>query len=299
MTPNSKPIIFGEALYDCFDSGERILGGAPFNIAWHLQALGDAPYFISKVGQDPLGEQIIDQACQWGMTTESLQTDPEHPTGQVTISIIDGEPQYDICENSAYDFIDEVTQANCPTKGLFYHGSLALRNPHARQTFETLINKGQYDLFMDVNLRDPWWQKQSILQWIAQAHWVKINHHELHRLGFSDPTIQNAMQDFQQRFPNTQLIVTRGEAGTIVLTETGQFFEHTPTKINQIIDTVGAGDAFTAVFIHGLICNWSIEKTLAIAQSFASQIIGIRGAISTDPQFYKTFQTKHINNHHS
>lgn len=294
MTPTSSPIIFGEALFDCFDSGEQVLGGAPFNIAWHLQALGDAPYFISKVGQDVLGEQIIDQASRWGMSTASLQTDAKHPTGQVSITIIDGEPHYDICPNSAYDFIDVSPLPNLPQKGLFYHGSLALRNPHARQTFETLIANGQYDLFMDVNLREPWWQKASLLKWMERAHWVKLNHHELHQLGFTDPLLKNAMQQFQQQFPETQLIVTRGEAGTIVLTQTGDFFEHTPSKIDNIIDTVGAGDAFTAIYIHGLISGWSIEKTLAIAQAFASQILGNRGAIATDPQFYKAFQTTHF-----
>lgn len=294
MTPTSNPIIFGEALFDCFDSGEQVLGGAPFNIAWHLQALGDAPYFISKVGQDPLGEKIINQARQWGMTTESLQTDAQHPTGQVAISIIDGEPHYDIRAESAYDFIDPKSPPHLPKTGLLYHGSLALRHPHSRQSFEALLAKGEYQLFMDVNLREPWWQKQSILDWIEQARWVKLNHLELHQLGFTDPLIQNAMFDFQQQFPNAQLIVTRGEAGTIVLTQDGQFFEHSPPKIDKIIDTVGAGDAFTAVYIHGLISNWPIQKTLEMAQAFASQIIGNRGATSTDLQFYKHFQSLYI-----
>jgi len=296
MTSTAKPIIFGEALFDCFDSGEQVLGGAPFNIAWHLQALGDAPYFITKVGQDVLGKQIIDQACQWGMTTESLQTDAKHPTGQVKIKIIDGEPHYDICPDSAYDFIDNSPMPERPQQGLFYHGSLALRHPHSRQSFETLVANGQYQLFMDVNLREPWWQKASLLKWMESARWIKLNHHELHQLGFSNPLIKNAMLDFQQQFPNAQLIVTRGEAGTIVLTQDGHFFEHTPPNINKIIDTVGAGDAFTAIYIHGLISNWPIEETLKIAQAFASQIIGIRGAISTDPKLYKTFQTAHFKN---
>ncbi|PLA73433.1 carbohydrate kinase [Hydrogenovibrio sp. SC-1] len=294
MTPSSNPLIFGEALFDCFDSGEQVLGGAPFNIAWHLEALGDAPYFISKVGQDALGERILNQASQWGMATETLQTDSQHPTGQVAISIIDGEPHYDIRQNCAYDFIDLKSAANLPKTGLLYHGSLALRHPHSRKTFETLVNKGDYQRFLDVNLREPWWQKQTILDWIAQASWVKLNHHELHQLEFTDPLIQNAMLDFQQHFPNAQLIVTRGEVGTIVLTQDGHFFEHTPPKVNHIIDTVGAGDAFTAVYIHGLISKWPIQKTLEVAQAFASQIIGNRGATSADPQFYKSFQSLYI-----
>lgn len=293
MTPTSSPIIFGEALFDCFDSGEQVLGGAPFNIAWHLQALGDAPNFISKVGQDLLGEHILRQAHQWGMTTQYIQTDANHPTGQVAITLVDGEPNYDIRPESAYDFIDPLTDSSLAQTGLLYHGSLALRHPHSRQTFETLVKNGHYQLFLDVNLREPWWQKQTLLDWIQQASWVKLNHHELHQLGFTDPLIQNAMLDFQQHYPNAQLIVTRGEAGTIVLTQDGQFSEHTPPKIDQIIDTVGAGDAFTAVYIHGLISKWPIQKTLEVAQAFASQIIGNRGATSADPEFYKNFQSNY------
>lgn len=294
MIPTSSPIIFGEALFDCFDSGEQVLGGAPFNIAWHLQALGDAPNFISKVGQDLLGEQILRQAHQWGMTTQYIQTDPDHPTGQVAITLMDGEPHYDIRSESAYDFIDTNPLTNLAKSGLLYHGSLALRNPHSRQTFDTLVKNGHYQLFLDVNLREPWWQKQTILEWVRQANWVKLNHHELHQLGFTDPLIQNAMLDFQQQYPNAQLIVTRGEAGTIVLTQNGQFFEHIPAKIDTLVDTVGAGDAFTAVYIHGLISKWPIQKTLEVAQAFASQIIGNRGATSSDPEFYKNFQSQYI-----
>ena len=87
MNDNSRPYIFGEVLYDCFPDGEQVLGGAPFNVAWHLQALGDSPTLISRVGMDARGKQIIESMRSWGMDTSIMQQDSEKPTGIVSIKI--------------------------------------------------------------------------------------------------------------------------------------------------------------------------------------------------------------------
>ena len=68
----NRPIIFGEVLFDCFPDGSRVLGGAPFNVAWHLQAFGAEPLFVSRVGNDPMGRKIRDAMLQWGMDTSGL-----------------------------------------------------------------------------------------------------------------------------------------------------------------------------------------------------------------------------------
>ena len=99
-------IIFGEVLFDCFPDGQKILGGAPFNVAWHLQAFKASPLFISRVGNDVEGDQIFRSMRQWGMITDGLQRDPEHPTGQVTVNFVDGEPEYDIVANFGGGFAD-------------------------------------------------------------------------------------------------------------------------------------------------------------------------------------------------
>lgn len=78
--------LFGEVLFDHFPDGKQVLGGAPFNVAWHLQALGQAPLFISRVGTDPEGEQIRRSMDDWGMDLGGLQTDPALPTGRVSVS---------------------------------------------------------------------------------------------------------------------------------------------------------------------------------------------------------------------
>ncbi|MBO1924592.1 PfkB family carbohydrate kinase [Thiomicrorhabdus sp. 6S3-12] len=286
MTDFNSVTIFGEVLFDCFPNGEKVLGGAPFNICWHLQAFGDSPVFVSRIGQDALGVQILKNARDWGIETQFIQQDPQHPTGQVQIELIDNEPHYDITAHSAYDFIrfDEMNLNH--HGGILYHGSLALRSADSKQQFVRLQKAGDWSVFLDVNLRAPWWDKTSLFKWLHAARWVKLNIDELHELGFNDSDLQKAMHAFRSKFACQQLIVTQGAEGSSVLCEEG-FFRQTPPKIEHFVDTVGAGDAFTSVYIHGLLHNWPIQHTLQQAQTFAAKIIGLRGALSTDPDFYR------------
>jgi len=292
MTNNPRPIIFGEVLYDCFPGGEQVLGGAPFNVAWHLQAFGDAPQFVSRVGQDELGGNIIQSMQDWGMDTGALQQDEQHQTGRVDIELIDDEPHYTITPDCAYDFIDASEISLPETATLLYHGSLGLRNPAARAALQQLVTDRQLPIFMDVNLRPPWWRKDEVLNWIHQASWVKLNHDELHQLGPASGNIAQDMAQFQQQHELEQLIVTRGEAGALVRDNAGDMHSVTPAPLERFVDTVGAGDAFTAVFVHGLLVQWPIETTLDAAQQFASRVVGQRGATSNDPAFYQAFITR-------
>jgi len=295
MDSQNKPItIFGEVLFDCFSQGshlernqEQVLGGAPFNICWHLQALGDSPVFISKVGKDRLGEQILRQAQNWGIGVNNIQVDRKHPTGQVQVTLIDQEPHYDIKAECAYDFIEQTELQLDHLKGILYHGSLALRSDYAKQQFQQLCESGQWEIFLDVNLRAPWWNKESLFEWVQQAKWVKLNIDELRELGFDHPDLHLAMKTFKEYFGCEQVIVTQGAEGVTVLSSNG-FVRQTPENIADFVDTVGAGDAFTAIYIHGLVRDWSLEKTISIAQKFASKVIGIRGAIPNDQSFYQS-----------
>lgn len=287
---NAKVFIFGEVLFDCFPTGEKVLGGAPFNVAWHLQALGNSPHFISSVGQDDLGHKILSAMGEWGMDTGLVQRDPKHPTGQVQISIIEGEPQYIISPDCAYDFIAPKAINNPYSGGILYHGSLGLRHAVSRQAFTQLMIKNpQLSVFLDVNLRAPWWQKDDVYTWMKHARWVKLNQDELRLLGFSDPDIREAMTNLQTQFQIEQLIVTRGEQGALLGTNDGVFHTIKPAVVNDVVDTVGAGDAFTAIFIHGLLASWPIVDILDIAQRFAGKVIMLRGATPAEIEFYQDF----------
>lgn len=285
MTDNAPVTIFGEVLFDCFPTGEQILGGAPFNVAWHLQALGDRPLFISRVGKDELGDLIEAEMQQWGMRTDALQHDPTHPTGRVNVSFTNNEPSYDIAQNSAWDFIQLPAPA-IATKGIFYHGSLASRSEMSGKTLEKLTENKGLSLFVDVNLREPWWHKDELYHWLEQARWVKLNQDELAALGFRSADLHQDMTRLHTHFHLDQLIVTCGEKGAIVRDTDGEFHLVKPAASTQVVDTVGAGDAFTAMYIHGLVQQWDINTVLHQAQAFASKIVGFRGATTKDKEIY-------------
>lgn len=285
-----KPAIcvFGEVLFDCFPDGRQVLGGAPFNVAWHLQAFGAAPRFVSAVGDDPEGERIRASMTDWGMVTTGLQTDPDHPTGRVQVSLENGEPSYDIVPDSAYDFIRAPNEIE--PIALLYHGTLALRQPVSEATL-TSIKRSEPDLvFLDVNLRAPWWSRDKTVALVTEADWVKLNADELSLLSGTEaasarPTLDLA-RDFLERHDLSGLIVTLGSEGTLGLTKDGEPVQVAPKPALEVVDTVGAGDAFASVTILGIVSGWSLDKTLDHAQSFASKIVEQRGATQASPDLY-------------
>jgi fructokinase len=284
-----RPVVFGEVLYDCFPDGSVVLGGAPFNVAWHLQAFGMAPLFISRVGDDALGHRIRDTMHSWEMDTSGLQLDSSRPTGKVDIAIDNGEPHFNIVADQAYDFIDASAMPPLPDGALLYHGSLALRNAVSRHALQELKAGHELQVLVDVNLRDPWWQRDSILALLEGARWVKLNEHELAVLVPQEQGLPARMRYFRQTYSPELLIVTRGAAGALALTASGEELPVVPSVQAGIVDTVGAGDAFTSVITLGLLRDWALPLVLERAQAFASAVVGIRGATVSDPEFYKPF----------
>jgi fructokinase len=280
--------IFGEVLFDCFPTGEQLLGGAPFNVAWHLQAFGRSPLFVSRIGRDSEGDTIAQSMQRWGMESAYLQRDEQHPTGRVMITLEAGEPSYDIVAGAAYDFIDAagVKEVHATT---LYHGSLGLRNPTALEALNRLKANRPQRVFMDVNLRDPWWQRQSVLNWVAQADWVKLNEDELRQLDGQSDDLPTTAAAFRERYYLEGLVVTLGERGVLAVAADGQSHHIAPEVNLNLVDTVGAGDALTAVLILGLELDWPLQLTLERAQQFASAIVGQRGAVVDDPAFYQRY----------
>ncbi len=284
--------VFGEVLYDRFPDGRAVLGGAPFNVAWHLNAFGEQPYFKSSVGDDAQGSQIRAAMLDWGMGLQGLDTDPDHPTGEVTISLIDGEPTYDIIPGRAYDHIQPPRSGlNCD---LLYHGTLALRGPVSAQALEALKIGGPERVFLDVNLRDPWWSKEQVLTQVGGADWVKLNRDELDLLsGAGGSQTQGDLQARASTFVEAHglqgLILTLGAQGALGLTAVGPPVTVAPPTDIQVVDVVGAGDAFAAVSILGIRRGWPLGTTLERAQSFAARIVGQRGATAADPSLYQPF----------
>ncbi len=278
--------VFGEVLFDVFPDGHQVLGGAPFNVAWHLQAFGQHPSFISSVGNDAQGDLIRQAMIDWGMDDRALETEPSLATGKVMIELQDGEPSYDIVSPCAYDAIHLATAApsNCQ---LLYHGSLAVRHDQSAAALDRLIASGPESIFVDVNLRSPWWEKPSVLTMIQQADWVKLNIDELDLLDPGDQSIAERLAHLIEAYRLQGVILTHGEAGAEVMTVTGEHARVKPDRNTVVVDTVGAGDAFASVVIMGLVNAWPMQITLDRAQAFASRIVGQRGATVSNPGFYQ------------
>lgn len=288
-----SPVIFGEVLFDCFPGGETVLGGAPFNVSWHLHAFGCNPLFISRIGGDTHGREIVTAMQDWGMNRQGLQTDPLLATGRVDITINpEGEPCYEICHPVAYDdlTIDGLPDLSPKTLKvpMVYHGSLALRSPENHPVFQALRERCPAPIFLDVNLRAPWWQKEPVLNLVKNADWVKLNHDELEALGTNRGSVVDQCRAWIDQYQLKGVILTLGANGAQVITTT-ECLVASPPRVDKVVDPVGAGDAFSSVFIMGLIQNWDLTQTLVRAQDFAAAIVGQRGATCANKALYDRF----------
>ena len=281
--------VFGEVLFDRFSDGYQILGGAPFNVAWHLQAFGQDPLFISRVGADSAGAEIRGAMQDWGLSIAGLQTDYQHPTGCVSVTVLDGEPSYQILSDQAYDFIeaDLLPETACR---ILYHGSLAMRQAVSGTALAALKVRQPGLVLMDVNLRAPWWDYTAIQESLAAADWVKLNAEELRQLDAGAGAWAERMPAFIEKFQLSGLIVTLGAAGALAMTADGDLISVKPEQAVQVVDCVGAGDAFAAVALLGIQLGWPLALTLQRAQRFAAAIVGQRGAIPQQAEFYRSFR---------
>ena len=287
----NRPIIFGEVLFDRFPDGTVVLGGAPFNVAWNLQALGRAPLLVSRVGEDDLGDRILAAMTDWGLDVAGIQADPIHPTGTVEVSLENGEPQFDISPGRAYDFVAAEELPPVTAASALYHGSLALRTEASRLALDRLRPRADGPILMDVNLRDPWWEPQAVTRWMGAAHWVKLNEDELARLVPEENDLKRRAARLLGQGDLRAVLVTRGAAGAYACGRDGWVCAPEPVTAARVVDTVGAGDAFSSVVLLGLGRGWPIATILARAQAFAAGVVGLRGATTTDREFYEKFRT--------
>jgi fructokinase len=279
-----RACIFGEVLFDLFPDGRRVLGGAPFNVAWNLAALGADPLLISRVGTDADGSSVRNAMRISGLDDSGLQNGPGENTGQVRVTIEDNEPAYEIVHPVAWDAIAEPDPL--PRCGLLYHGSLALRSERSRRTLESLRAAGPGTVFVDVNLRDPWWDHDAVTQLLDGAHWAKFNEHELDLLAPAGEDPETRARATIERYGLKALLLTAGERGASLFTSYGARLATRPPERTEVVDTVGAGDAFAAVMILGILRGWPLQDSLDRAQALASALVGQRGATVHDPAFY-------------
>jgi fructokinase len=294
-----RPLVIGEVLFDELPDGERVLGGAPFNVAWHLQAFGLRPLLISRVGRDSQGDEVLAAMAEWGMDTSGVQRDPERPTGRVRVELQDGSPTFHILPDQAYDHIavgPASAAAASARPGLLYHGTLVQRSEASRTTVESLASSGLAPIFMDVNLRDPWWEPTRVGASLLRARWIKLNQDELLALAVALPGVQTsadadpqvAASQLRAALGATMVVITRGAMGAVI--DDGVAHVGLPEAATKLVDTVGAGDAFSAAVITGLVRGWDSGLILRRALEFASAICGVHGATTRDRALYAVFR---------
>ena len=290
-----KPLLYGEVLFDIFPDGRKVLGGAPFNVAWHLQGFGLKPLFISRIGHDSEGQEVLDAMNHWGMDTHGIQRDRDHPTGGVEITMAGTDHRFNIRPDQAYDHIDykplnELVHAQ--DLSVIYHGSLIVRNRASCETLDHLVDDSRVPVFVDVNLRDPWWNSETVSGLLGRAQWVKLNHEELDMLVTSTQQteaglLKPAANEALSRFQLDALIVTRGADGAFITTA-DKTVGGEPPPVDNLVDTVGAGDAFCAVTLFGLHQGWSATEINERALAFASVVCEQRGATKPDRHLYSS-----------
>lgn len=291
-------LLFGELLADQFPDGDRI-GGAPLNVARHLQAFGARPRLLSRIGADDLGHSLLQHLRDWDLDAGGIQRDAQHPTGRVQVHLAKGGHRFEILPDQAYDHIEAgiaLKDAQAINPALLYFGTLAQRCASSRQALHALVEKLKIPRFLDLNLRPPWFDRGIIEASLAAADILKLNGQELTELG----TLLNVNADsrpeqaahFITRFSLDAILVTEGAEGAWMLDAGGTLIRadaNRPVAASAEGDSVGAGDAFSAVFILGLTRDWPVETSLARANDFAGAICGVRGAVPLDDSFYRPY----------
>jgi fructokinase len=279
-------ISIGEVLWDIVGQEEH-LGGATFNFSAHLSRLGHRVSFVSAVGKDELGQKVIDRMSRLGMTTEYLAVDKDHPTGTTSVALAsDGQPKFVLHRPAAYDF-PRLTPAQSdrlfsPPVDWIYFGTLHQIYPQARQLTADLLDRApQTRRFYNVNLRSDGYTPELIRVLMSRATIVKLNHEEVEAIAGMFGTRHGSIEEFCRSYANsygwTGVCVTRGSLGCAVLMD-GQYLEASGYPV-QVVDTVGAGDAFAAAFLHGLGNGWPTRETADFANRVGALLASRRGAI--------------------
>jgi len=286
----------GEALWDVLPEGKKI-GGAPANFAYHVSQFGLPSCVVSAVGDDALGNEIVDNFTSKGLNF--ILDKVPYPTGTVQVEIDQaGIPQYEIKENVAWDNIpytpvlDELARQ---TKAVCF-GSLAQRNIVSRETinhFLDIMPKNQDSLVVfDVNLRQGFYNKEILCNSMKRCNILKINDEELvtisRMFGYPGIDLQDKCWILLGKYNLKMLILTCGINGSYVFTPGNVSFRPTPSV--EVADTVGAGDSFTAAFISAILKGLPVTDAHELAVQTSAFVCTRPGAMPVLPDSLKKFK---------
>lgn len=262
----------GELLWDVFPNHKR-LGGAPANFSCHTQQLGARAFPVSCVGTDRLGEELINQLVKLGVSSEFVKESAGHSTGIVDVVLKAGKPTYEIHEDVAWDhipFSDDIRELAKRLDAVCF-GSLCQRSSVSKTTIHSFLREMREDSLkiFDVNLRQSFYSKELIEASLERANVLKLSDEELPVLAELFGLSGDANEQLQQlvnRFELRLAAYTRGPDGSLLLGP--QESDDYPGIETPVLDTVGAGDSFTATLCMGLL----EEKPLSKVNQFANEV---------------------------
>ena len=279
----------GEALWDCLPEGRKI-GGAPANFAFHAGQFGFQSLAVSAIGNDELGDEILEELNQRNLC--HLLERVDFPTGTVQVALDEkGIPCYEILEGVAWDNIpyseklDEIAR-NCQ---VVCFGSLAQRNEVSRETINRFIDampesEGSLKVF-DINLRQNFYDEEIITSSLKKCNVLKLNDEELvivsRMFGYPELSQSEACRRILDAYGLKMLILTCGTDGSYVFTAGETSFHPTP-KV-EVADTVGAGDSFTGSFIASILKGKSILEAHRRAVEVSAYVCTQNGAMPILP----------------
>jgi fructokinase len=278
----------GEVLWDLLPTGAQP-GGAPANFACHARALGADAGIVTRVGDDALGRDILLRFEVLGLPTSLVQVDGSAPTGTVGVELdAEGVPRFTIHGGAAWDLLLATggALAAATAADAVCFGSLGQRGEPARSSIQTLVaaTPPRALRIFDVNLRQPFYSREVLEQSLRLANVLKLNDTELPVLASlfgagGSPEAQ--LEGLARRFDLRLAALTRGPQGSLLLGPTG-WADH-PGLTAEVVDTVGAGDAFTAALALGLLLEWPLDRINALANEVACHVCGCPGATPSLP----------------
>jgi len=290
-----KVIGIGEVLWDILPGGKQ-LGGASANFAYHAQMLGAEAWLISRVGNDLLGSEILERLCAMQMPSECVEMDPAAPTGTVSIELSsDGHPNFSIRENVAWDHIaaSEYARKMVAQADVVCFGSLAQRHEISRATIQSLVASTRAEALriFDANLRQNFFSLEVIETSLQLANVLKLNDEELPVLakffGLSGGT-EEQIAELARRFDLRLVALTCGAHGSLFYSQgTYSLAKGLPARV---VDTVGAGDSFTAMLAMGLLAGWELDRINRRANEVAAYVVSQPGAMPKLPAHLCLFQ---------
>ncbi|MCD8177557.1 MAG: carbohydrate kinase [Tannerellaceae bacterium] len=279
----------GEALWDMFPEGKQI-GGAPANFAYHMSQFGYESRVVSAVGDDSLGNEILDNFK--GKKLNCLIPKVPYPTGTVQVELDEnGVPCYEIKENVAWDnipFTPELEEVAKNTKAVCF-GSLAQRSIVSRETINQFLDTMPADedvcKIFDINLRQSFYTKEVLCNSLEKCNILKINDEELviisRMFGYPGIDLEDKCWILLAKYNLKMLILTCGVNGSYVFTPGVVSFVETP-KV-EVADTVGAGDSFTAAFCAAILNGKPVHDAHQLAVEVSAYLCTQNGAMPELP----------------